>query len=151
EMVSPAGKVYQAGTLSGNPLAMSAGLATLEVMQEPESYEALEKASAALEAGLAQAAKAAGVPLAINRVGSMLTPFFVQQAGQSVTNFEEAVAGDVAAFATFFNAMLQNGVYLPPSQFEAWFVGLAHTDDAIDQTIEAARQAFAAVAASRRA
>jgi glutamate-1-semialdehyde 2,1-aminomutase len=151
EQVSPSGKVYQAGTLSGNPLAMSAGLATLEVLQEPEAYETLEKTSAALQKGLAEAAQAAGVPVVINRVGSMITPFFVRQAVQKVENFEGAVACDVQAFATFFNVMLQNGVYLPPSQFETWFVGLAHTDDAIDQTIEAARQAFAAVAASRRA
>ncbi|MGE5611371.1 MAG: glutamate-1-semialdehyde 2,1-aminomutase [Bacillota bacterium] len=149
EMVSPSGKVYQAGTLSGNPLAMSAGLATLDVLQEPEAYETLEKASAALQKGLAEAAQAVGVPVVINRVGSMLTPFFVRKADQTVENFEQAVACDLQAFATFFNAMLQNGIYLPPSQFEAWFVGLAHTEEAIDQTIQAARLAFAAVAEER--
>jgi glutamate-1-semialdehyde 2,1-aminomutase len=147
EMVSPAGKVYQAGTLSGNPLAMTAGLATLEILQEPESYNTLETASAALETGLTAAAQAAGVPLAINRVGAMLTPFFVRKPGQTVTNFDEAVACDTQAFATFFNAMLDHGIYLPPSQVEAWFVGLAHTPDIIDQTLQAAAKAFAAVAA----
>jgi glutamate-1-semialdehyde 2,1-aminomutase len=143
EMISPAGPVYQAGTLSGNPLAMSAGLATLETLREDSAYDVLEKRSAALAAGLADAAQGAGVPVTINRVGSMLTPFFT--AGP-VTNFAQATASDTDAFATFFHAMLRNGVYLPPSQYEAWFVGLAHTDDLIEQTLRAARKAFQAVA-----
>ena len=142
EMISPSGPVYQAGTLSGNPLAMTAGLATLEILQEPGTYEQLEKSSARLEAGLATAAQEAGIPVTINRVGSMITPFFVKQAGAPVTNYAEAVACDVARFGKFFHAMLAGGVYLPPSQFEAWFVSTAHTDEAIDETIEVARKAM---------
>jgi glutamate-1-semialdehyde 2,1-aminomutase len=147
EQVSPSGKVYQAGTLSGNPLAMNAGIATLEILREPGAYDTLEKLSARLANGLAEAATSAGVPITINRVGSMLTPFFVRQAGAQVTNFDEAVACDTKAFARFFNAMLEAGVYLPPSQFEAWFVSLAHGEDDIDATIKAAEKAFAACSA----
>src|SRR5262249_33585278 len=104
ELVSPAGKVYQAGTLSGNPLAMSAGIATLEVMQEEGAYEALEKTSISLQAALVQSAEKAGVPITVNRVGSMLTPFFVKHRGQAVENFAQAVDSDTKAYATFFNA-----------------------------------------------
>jgi glutamate-1-semialdehyde 2,1-aminomutase len=149
EMVSPAGPVYQAGTLSGNPLAMAGGLATLEILREPEVYERLERKAAMLEAGLIDAAAAAGVPVAVNRVGSMLTPFFVKQAGQTVTNFAEATACDTTAYATFFHAMLDNGVHLAPSQYEAMFVGLAHKKDLVEKTIDAARVAFNAVARGR--
>lgn len=149
EMVSPSGKVYQAGTLSGNPLAMSAGLATLQIMQEPESYQALENLSSLLEAGLAEAARSAGVPVVINRVGSMITPFFVRSRQSAVSNFAEATACDTDGFATFFNSMLDQGVYLPPSQFEAWFLSLAHTPQIIETTVAAAGRAFAAVAATR--
>jgi len=145
EQVSPAGPVYQAGTLSGNPLAMAGGLATLEIMREAGAYEALERRSAMLAEGLIDAAQSAGVPLALNRVGSMMTPFFVRESGKTVSNFAEATAGDTAAYATFFHAMLDNGVYLAPSQYEAMFVGLAHTDEIIDKTIRAAEEAFAAV------
>jgi glutamate-1-semialdehyde 2,1-aminomutase len=145
ERVSPAGDVYQAGTLSGNPLATSAGLATLEILSEPGVYDILEKRSAALADGLRAAAATAGVPLAINRVGSMLTPFFVRQPTDPVTNFTQATASDTAAYATFFHAMLDHGIFLPPSQFEAWFVGLAHREDDISRTIEAAHTAFRAL------
>ena len=147
EMISPAGSVYQAGTLSGNPLAMAGGIATLEILQEGGAYEALERRSAMLAEGLIDAAESAGVPLALNRVGSMLTPFFIKQKGKPVANFTEATSGDTAAFATFFHAMLDGGVFLPPSQYEAWFVSLAHTDKVIEKTIEAAEAAFGAVAA----
>jgi glutamate-1-semialdehyde 2,1-aminomutase len=147
EQVSPAGPVYQAGTLSGNPLAMAGGLATLEILAEPEAYEKLERKSALLDDGLADAAKAAGVPLAINRVGSMLTPFFVKSPGQAVTNYAEATACDTAAYATFFHTMLEEGVHLAPSQYEAMFVGLAHKKEQIEETIRAAGVAFKAVAA----
>ena len=150
EMVSPAGNVYQAGTLSGNPLAMAGGLATLEIMQEAGAYEALERRSAMLAEGLIDAAQKAGVPVALNRVGSMLTPFFVRDAAQPVTNFAQATSGDTAAYATFFHAMLQNGVLLAPSQYEAMFVSLAHTDQVIERTLNAAERAFEAVAASRK-
>jgi glutamate-1-semialdehyde 2,1-aminomutase len=144
EMVAPAGPVYQAGTLSGNPLAMSGGLATLEIMQEPGTYEALEKTSAKLAEGLTAAADSAGVPVAINRVGSMIGLFFVKTPGDVVTNFQQATACDTQAFARFFNAMLDHGVYLAPSMFEAMFVGTMHSDEAIDETITAARAAFIA-------
>jgi glutamate-1-semialdehyde 2,1-aminomutase len=145
EMISPAGKVYQAGTLSGNPLAMSAGIATLEILAEGGAYEQLEKASAKLAAGLADAAGAAGVPVALNRVGSMLGLFFVRSAGTVVKNYADATACDTEAYAVFFHAMLAEGVYLAPSQFEALFVSLAHDDSAIDATVAAAKVAFAAV------
>ena len=146
ELVSPAGPVYQAGTLSGNPLAMAGGIATLEVLSEPETYNTLESRSAALEAGLAKTADEAGVPVAINRVGSMITPFFVSTKGATVSNFAEATASDTSAYAKFFHAMLAHGVFLPPSQYEAWFIGLAHDETAIDKTLKAASHAFAAVA-----
>jgi glutamate-1-semialdehyde 2,1-aminomutase len=146
EQVSPAGSVYQAGTLSGNPLAMAGGIATLEILLDAGSYEALERRSAMLAEGLIDAALKAGVPVALNRVGSMLTPFFVKRPGQPVTNFAEATSGDTAAYATFFHAMLQNGVLMAPSQYEAMFVSLAHTDSVIERTIHAAERAFEAVA-----
>jgi glutamate-1-semialdehyde 2,1-aminomutase len=150
ELVSPAGSVYQAGTLSGNPLAMAGGLATLEILQEAGTYEALERRSAMLAEGLIDGAAKAGVPMALNRVGSMLTAFFMRQPGQQVTHFAEATSGDTKAYATFFHAMLQNGVLLAPSQYEAMFVSLAHTDKVIEQTIDAAERAFEAVARSTK-
>jgi glutamate-1-semialdehyde 2,1-aminomutase len=146
EQISPAGPVYQAGTLSGNPLAMASGIATLEILKEEGAYERLEQCASKLHEGLLEAAKKSDVPVAINRVGSMITPFFVRAEGESVTNFAEATASDTAAYARFFNAMLENGVYLPPSQFEAWFVSLAHDEAAIDHTLKSARQAFKAAA-----
>jgi glutamate-1-semialdehyde 2,1-aminomutase len=142
EMISPAGPVYQAGTLSGNPLAMSGGMATLEIMHEPGAYDALEKSSAKLAEGLADAARTAKVSVAVNRVGSMIGLFFVKEEGQRVTNFAEATGGDTAAYAKFFHSMLNDGIYLAPSMFEAIFVGTAHTDEAIDETIIAAGRAF---------
>jgi glutamate-1-semialdehyde 2,1-aminomutase len=141
EQISPAGSVYQAGTLSGNPVAMNAGLATLEIMKEPGSYETIERRSAALEAGLLDAANEAGVPMVVNRVGSMLTPFFVKK-GKAVANYDEATACDTAAYARFFHAMLEEGVFLAPSQFEAMFVGCGHSDEYIEKTIAAARKAM---------
>lgn len=149
EMISPAGPVYQAGTLSGNPLAMNGGLATLEIMQEGDCYDKLEKLSESLANGLMQAAAEANVPLAVNRVGSMLTPFFVKEAGQRVTNYAEATTCDRERFKTFFNIMLDNGVYLPPSQFEAWFISIAHDDETIKQTVDAAKKAFQAIATAK--
>jgi glutamate-1-semialdehyde 2,1-aminomutase len=144
EMISPAGPVYQAGTLSGNPLAMAAGLSTLEILKEPGTYETLERRSAMLAEGLIDAANTAGVLLALNRVGSMLTPFFRKTPGESVTNFAQATAGDTQAYANFFHAMLNAGIHLAPSQYEAMFVSLAHTDEIIEQTITAAEKAFSA-------
>ncbi len=148
DLISPAGPVYQAGTLSGNPLAMAAGLATLEILAEPDAYETLESQSERLANGLLAAAEDQNVPIAVNRVGSMVGVYFVRERGQSVTNFAEACASDTTRFAAFFHAMLDRGIYLAPSQYEALFVGLAHDDAAIDQTIEAADEAFAAVARS---
>ncbi len=151
EMVSPAGSVYQAGTLSGNPLAMSAGLATLEILREGagECYVHLEKSAETLMSGLIGAAHAAGVALTVNRVGSMLTPFFTRMAGAPVRNFDDAMTCDTAAYAVFFHAMLERGVFLPPSQFEAWFVSTAHEDLLIESTLSAAKESFDAVAKSR--
>ena len=150
EMVSPSGPVYQAGTLSGNPLAMNAGIATLDIMQEPGAYEQLESISANLSAGIEAAAAEQGVPIAINRVGSMIGLFFIRKMGDVVRNYTEATGCDTQAFATFFHAMLEGGVYLAPSQFETLFVGLAHDEEAIEKTLRAARGAFATVAESAK-
>lgn len=144
EMVSPAGPVYQAGTLSGNPLAMNAGLETLAILKEPGVYETLEERSAALQTGLLESAKEARVPLVVNRVGSMLTPFFLGK-GKGVSNFDEATACDTAAYARFFHGMLEQGVFLSPSQFEAMFVGLAHGPEVIEKTVSAAKTAMKSV------
>jgi glutamate-1-semialdehyde 2,1-aminomutase len=146
ELVSPVGPVYQAGTLSGNPLAMACGLATLDIMKEPGAYDTLEQRSGNLAEGLIDAAAEAGVPVAVNRVGSMIGLFFVTDAGKQVLNFADATASDTDRFAKFFHAMLDAGVYLAPSQYEALFVGLAHDDEAIERTIDAASKAFKAVA-----
>ena len=146
EMISPVGPVYQAGTLSGNPLAMAAGISTLEILQEQGAYDTLEKRSAQLADGLVEKAKKAGVPVAVNRVGAMMTAFFVPADGASVTNFIEATACDAEKFKKFFHAMLNAGIYLPPSQFEAFFPGLAHTEEQISQTIDAAAKAFVVAA-----
>ncbi len=147
EMISPVGPVYQAGTLSGNPVAMAAGLATLELMEEPGAYEQLEATSDRLARGLASAAESAGVPVAINRVGAMIGLFFTRSPGDVVNNFATATACDETAYRRFFHAMLDNGVYLAPSMYEALFPGLAHDDDAIAATLAAAKKAFAAVKA----
>jgi glutamate-1-semialdehyde 2,1-aminomutase len=139
-LIAPEGPVYQAGTLSGHPLAMAAGIATLDLLT-PSVYERLEAAGARLEAGLRQAASEAGREVAISRVGSLLTVFFRPTPPR---NGAEALASDREAFARFFGAMLDEGVLLPPSQFEAWFLGAAHTDADIDATVDAARKAFRA-------
>jgi glutamate-1-semialdehyde 2,1-aminomutase len=146
ELVSPVGPVYQAGTLSGNPLAMACGLATLDIMKEPGAYDTLELRSGNLAEGLIDAAAETGVPVAVNRVGSMIGLFFVKEAGKQVLNFADATDSDTDRFAKFFHAMLDAGVYLAPSQYEALFVGLAHDDEAIERTIDAASKAFRAVA-----
>jgi glutamate-1-semialdehyde 2,1-aminomutase len=138
EHVAPAGPVYQAGTLSGHPITMAAGIATLRRL-DAERYEALEARAASLEAGLREGAAGAGRTVAISRVGSLLTVFF--RAGAPVSN-DEAMASDREAFARFFGAMLEAGVLLPPSQFEAWFVSMAHDEEVVARTVEAARGAF---------
>jgi len=146
DMVAPLGPVYQAGTLSGNPLAMVAGIATVRHLREHklEIYPRLEKLSSELVAGVSAAAKEAGVPMCHNRVGSMFTWFF---GPGPVTDWDSAAKSDTEAFGRFFRSMLDSGVYLPPSQFEAAFLSAAHTDADIQQTIAAARQAFTLVAA----
>ncbi len=144
DQVSPVGPVYQAGTLSGNPLAMAAGLATLDALAEPGAYERLETAGARLEAGLADAIAATGAAARVQRVGSMLALFFTPG---PVTDYASARASDTAAFGRFFHGMLERGIALPPSQFEAWFVSLAHNEAALDRTIEAARGALEAATA----
>jgi len=140
EKVMPAGPVFQAGTLSGNPLAMAAGVATLMELREWPPYARLEALSARLADGLRQAAAAAGVPHQVQRVGSMLTLFF---ADRPVTDYDTAKTSDTAKFARFFWGMLDRGAYLPCSQFEAAFVSAAHTEADIDRTVAAAREALA--------
>ena len=142
-LVAPAGPVYQAGTLSGNPLAMTAGLTTLRRLRDKSVYERLERAGARLTAGLSEAAREAGVETVTNRVGSMFTGFFT---GEPVTDWTTASRADRALYGKFFHAMLEEGVYLAPSQFEAAFISLAHTDELLDRTVEAARKAFARLA-----
>jgi glutamate-1-semialdehyde 2,1-aminomutase len=139
DLVAPSGPVYQAGTLSGNPLAVTAGLKTLEVLRRPGAYEQLEAVSAALESGLKKAAGEAGKALTTNRVGSMFTAFFTDG---PVRDFTGAKRADTAAFSRFFRGLLDRGVYFPPSQFEAGFVSLAHGDGEIRETLEAAREAL---------
>lgn len=143
DRVSPAGPVFQAGTLSGNPLAMAAGLATIEILREDPPYERLEVLSARLAEGLDRAATDAKVPHVVQRVGSMLTLFFNPD---PVHNYEEALRSDTKLFARFFWEMLARGVYLPCSQFEAAFVSDAHTEADIDHTIHAAGEALKAIA-----
>ena len=143
-LVAPAGPVYQAGTLSGNPLAMAAGLWALEELS-PRLYKHLAKLGAALAAGLAEAARAAGVPLQVNAFGSLLTPFFTNR---PVRDYQSALAADTAAYARFFRGMLARGIYLPPSQFEAWFISGAHSPRDIDKTVKAARDAMKEVFAT---
>jgi len=140
--IAPEGAVYQAGTLSGNPVAMAAGLATLEQLRQPGVYETLEKRSGRLAEGLAEAARRNGVPASFNRVGSMLGMFFTDRA---VENFETAKTSDLPRFGRYYCQMLDAGIYLAPSQFEACFVSLAHDDAAIEQTIRAADVSLAAL------
>jgi glutamate-1-semialdehyde 2,1-aminomutase len=137
--VAPDGPVYQAGTLSGNPLAVAAGRKMLELLTRPGLYEALEETSKQLTDGLSALAKEAGVAVTTNRVGSMFTGFFTDG---PVGNYAEAKRSDTARFGKFFHAMLDEGVYLAPSQFEAAFVSMAHDARALDRTLTAARNAF---------
>ncbi len=138
ERLAPDGDVYQAGTLAGNPLATAAGLSVLRRLRDPGVYEQLEQRAARLEAGLAEVA--AGEPVTLQRVGAMGTIFFREG---PVANYDDAAASDTERYGAFFRALLDRGVYIAPSQFEALFVSLAHGDDVIDCTIEAAREFFA--------
>ncbi len=137
--IAPVGSIYQAGTLSGNPLSMTAGLVTLRRLRNRAVYDQLETAAARLTAGLASAAREAGINTVTNRVGSMWTSFFTTE---PVIDWDTANKCDRQLYGRFFHAMLKEGVYLAPSQFEAAFVSLAHTDEVIDQTLAAAKNAF---------
>ncbi len=140
--VAPLGPMYQAGTLSGNPVAMAAGIAMLEELGKPGVYEELDRKGAALAKGLSEAFAEAEVPARVNRVGSLLTIFFT---GDPVTDMESASSTDRDRFGKFFHAIVEEGVYPPPSQFEAWFVSLAHTDEDIANTVAAAKRALARI------
>jgi len=145
DLIAPLGPVYQAGTLSGNPLAMAAGYATLSYLRDHKDvYAKLDTLAGEVVEGVAAAARDAGVTICHNRVGSMFTWFF---AAGPVAAWTSAAKCDTEAFGRFFRAMLENGIYLPPSQFEAAFLSVAHTEQDVQQTIAAAKQAFAAVRA----
>jgi glutamate-1-semialdehyde 2,1-aminomutase len=141
-LISPAGPVYQAGTLSGNPLAMAAGLWSLDRLT-PKLYANLAALGRRLAAGLADAAREASIALHVNAFGSLVTPFF---SDRPVRDFRSATSADTDRYARFFRAMLERGIYLPPSQFEAWFLSAAHTARDVDRTIESARKAMREVA-----
>jgi glutamate-1-semialdehyde 2,1-aminomutase len=148
--ISPAGPIYQAGTLSGNPLAMSAGLATLDLLEDETIYDTLEALGARLERGLVETAKQHHVPLVVQRCGSMITPFFLKPGaaeGTVIHDYAAALHCDTAAYATFFKHLLDNDVMLPPAQFEAWFISSAHTEADIDATVVVAEAAFAVMGA----
>ncbi|HMF56550.1 MAG TPA: aminotransferase class III-fold pyridoxal phosphate-dependent enzyme, partial [Pyrinomonadaceae bacterium] len=137
--IAPAGPIYQAGTLSGNPLAMTAGLVTLRRLRDASIYERLERAGQRLCDGLSKAARAVGIETVTNRVGSMWTTFFTTEA---VTDWTTASKSDRNLYARFFHQMLEQGIYLAPSQFEAGFISTAHTDEMLYKTIEAAHTAL---------
>jgi glutamate-1-semialdehyde 2,1-aminomutase len=139
DMLAPAGPVYQAGTLSGNPIATAAANATLDILKKGDCYERLEAASALLEVGLNDAAKDAGIPVTINRVGSIMNCFFTKD---KVRNFADVQSTNIKQFKRFFAEMLKQGIYLAPSAYEAMFVSLAHTKQDIEKTIKAAKNAF---------
>jgi len=146
ERIAPAGPVYQAGTLSGNPLATAAGLATLSLL-DAAAYERLDSLANAVADGLLDAAQTVGVPLQAARTTGLLTPFF---SDRSVTSFADAQTCESNAYATFCRALLRQGVYPPPSQFEAWFPSLAHSDEDVERTLDAAASAMLTVAAAER-
>ena len=143
EYIAPTGPVYQAGTLSGNPIAMTAGLKTLEIISAPGFYDTLEAKTTRLVQGLQERADAAGIPFTTSQVGAMFGLFFTD--AEKVTSFAQATQCDVEAFKRFFHAMLDEGVYLAPSAYEAGFVSSAHSDDDLDATLQAAEKAFAAL------
>ena len=143
DSVAPLGPVYQAGTLSGNPLAMAAGCATLDALTRPGTYERLEALCVRLHVGLSRAAEGSGVFVTLNRVGSMITPFFCRG---PVTDYASAKTSDLQRFGRFFHGLLARGVYWPPAQFEAGFVSLAHTERDVDETIAAARDSLLGLA-----
>ncbi|MBI4536299.1 MAG: aminotransferase class III-fold pyridoxal phosphate-dependent enzyme, partial [Ignavibacteriae bacterium] len=147
DLVAPDGPTYQAGTLSGNPLAMAAGYETLKILEEEKDfYQRLEQKSALLASGIEDCIKQLGLPLTANRVGSMSTQFFTQT---KVENYETAITSDTKRYAVYFRKMLEQGIYLPPSQFEAGFMSIAHSEDDIERTVAAfkvaIRETFAAL------
>jgi glutamate-1-semialdehyde 2,1-aminomutase len=142
EIVAPSGPVYQAGTLAGNPLAMTAGIETITILKESSAYQELERKSSLLEKGIIEAANKTGMEIQLPRIGSMFTIFFAKD---PVTDYETAARADTTLYARFFHQMLSQGVYLPPSQFEAAFVSTAHSDKDIQATISAAEKAFASL------
>ena len=135
DYLAPLGPVYQAGTLSGNPVAMAAGIAALEELKSTNAFEQLEKLGAQLEAGLRDAAKSAAVPVTFNRCGSMFCGYFTDQ---PIHNLADAMKSDRERFKKYFHGMLDAGVYLAPSQFEAGFISTAHSTEDIDATVRAA-------------
>lgn len=139
ENIAPSGPVYQAGTLSGNPLAMAAGLATLRALQEPGVWDSLETSAGILTNGIRTAAEKEGIPVQSTRVGTMFSTFFT---GETIRDWESAKTSDVARFGDYFRAMLAKGVYMAPSQFEAGFISTAHDSVSIEATIQAAEDAF---------
>jgi glutamate-1-semialdehyde 2,1-aminomutase len=139
DLIAPAGPVYQAGTLSGNPLAVTAGIETLKRLKLPGVYRKLEEGSAELAKGLGDAARKAGVALTQTRIGSMMGAFFTKG---PLVDWDSAKQSDTKAYATFFHRMLDKGVYFAPSQFEAAFLSTAHSSKDIEHTIRAAREAF---------
>ena len=146
EQIAPAGPIYQAGTLSGNPLAMTAGLATLRVTGEPGFYERLEDLGDRWQRGMHEVASEGDVPFTINQVGSMVSIFFTEE---TVTDFSSAACSDMAAFKDFFWHMLRRGVYLAPSPYEAGFISTAHSEEDLEKTFEAAREWFVQTPAQR--
>lgn len=142
EMVAPSGPMYQAGTLSGNPLAMTAGIETLKALNEDGVWQQLEETGETLVSGLQKAAFEAGIPLAAARVGTMFGLYFTED---PVTNWETASRADAERFASYFRAMLENGIYIAPSQYEAGFISTAHDDSVVDATLSAAKKAFGAL------
>jgi len=142
EHMAPEGNIYQAGTLSGNPLAMAAGIATLKALQKGNIYQALEEKGRRLFSGLQEAAAKAGIEVIVNRMGSMGSLFFTSE---PVTDFASAKASNGEMFKRFYGKMLGLGIYLAPSPFEAWFVSAAHGEESLERTIECAAEAFAAL------
>jgi glutamate-1-semialdehyde 2,1-aminomutase len=137
DCLAPLGPVYQAGTLSGNPIAMAAGIAALEELAATDAYAKLEQLGQALETGLKHAASAAGIPVQFNRCGSMFCAYFT---GEPVHNLADAMKSDRERFKRYFHGMLNHGFYLAPSQFEAGFLSTAHTETDIEKTVQAARK-----------
>lgn len=146
EKVAPTGPTYQAGTMAGNPLSIAAGIACLEALSEPGTYEELDRKGSVLEEGLRSRAKQAGIPVQINRKGGALTLYFTDR---PVTDYEGAQQADGDRFARFFQGMLREGVYLAPSKYEAWFLTITHSDQDLEDTLQAAEKAFGYVATGR--